>query len=220
MEKRTIVLVDDHVIVRNGLKELIEKLGDFTVVAQFDSGTTFLNAFPIVPKPDLVIIDLNMPGMNGDQLMETLKQSGNDLPILVLTLDSDEHTIIRLFRNGIRGFLKKNCSAETLKNALESIFASGYYHNEFLTLSLQNDAGKPQPTEQEKILAQLTDRERSFLRLVCHEKEFTYEQIADQLSVTPRTVDGYREAIFDKFAIKSKTGLVLFVLKHKLLEHL
>ncbi|ASS50845.1 MAG: hypothetical protein A3D31_14945 [Candidatus Fluviicola riflensis] len=218
MEKRTIILVDDHVIVRNGLKELIEKLGDFSVVDQFDSASALLNVLPLVPQPDLAIIDLNMPGMNGDELIKTLKESGNELPVLILTLDSDEQTIIRLFRNGVRGFLKKNCSAEILKNALESIFTSGYYHNEFLTLSLRNDAGKPQQTEQEKILAQLTDRERSFLRLVCHEKEYTYEQIADQLSVTPRTVDGYREAIFDKFAIKSKTGLVLFVLKHRLLE--
>src|SRR3989344_4052847 len=198
MEKRTIILVDDHVIVRNGLKELIEKLGDFSVVDQFDSASALLNVLPLVPQPDLAIIDLNMPGMNGDELIKTLKESGNELPVLILTLDSDEQTIIRLFRNGVRGFLKKNCSAEILKNALESIFTSGYYHNEFL--------------------AQLTDRERSFLRLVCHEKEYTYEQIADQLSVTPRTVDGYREAIFDKFAIKSKTGLVLFVLKHRLLE--
>lgn len=220
MEKRKIVLVDDHVIVRNGLKELIEKLGDYAVVGELDSGMAFLDALPMVPAPDLAIIDLNMPGMSGDELVVQLRQSGNQVPVLILTLDSDEATIIRLFRNGVRGFLKKNCSAEILKNALESILATGYYHNEFLTLSLRNDAAPAPPSEQEKILAQLTDREREFLKLVCDEKEYTYEQIAVQLSVAPRTVDGYRESIFDKFAIKSKTGLVLFVLKHQLLEKL
>jgi two-component system, NarL family, invasion response regulator UvrY len=137
MENRSIVLVDDHVIVRNGLKELIEKLGPYLVVAQFDSGNAFLDAIPMLPKPDLVIVDLNMPGMGGFELVERIKNSENEQAILILTLDSDEQTIIRLFRNGVRGFLKKNCSAESLKNALDSIVATGYYHNEFLALSLR-----------------------------------------------------------------------------------
>lgn len=220
MENRNIVLIDDHVIVRNGLKELIEKLGPYSVTAQFDSGNAFLDALPIQPKPDLVIVDLNMPGMNGFDLVEKIKNSENEQTILILTLDSDEQTIIRLFRNGVRGFLKKNCSAEILKNALDSIMATGYYHNEFLALSLRMDAEQVRPTERDKILIQLTEREREFLKLVCHEKEYTYDQIADQMKVSSRTVDGYREAIFDKFAIKSKTGLVLFVLKHQLFDEL
>ncbi len=220
MEKQKIVLVDDHVIVRNGLKELIEKLGDYSVVAQFDSGISFLNALPMNPNPDLLIVDLNMPGMSGYELVQELKNSGIDQRILVLTLDSDEQSIIRLFRNGVRGFLKKDCSSEALKEALNSILTTGYYHNEFLTLSLREEVEPPKLSERDKILQQFTDREREFLRLVCHEKEYTYEQIADQMQVSARTVDGYREAIFDKFAIKSKTGLVLFVLKHQLFGEL
>jgi two-component system invasion response regulator UvrY len=75
-------------------------------------------------------------------------------------------------------------------------------------------------TEQEKVLEQLTEREKEFLKLICHEKEYTYEQVADQMKVQHRTVDGYRESLFDKFGIKSKTGLVLFVLKHNLFIYL
>jgi len=107
-----------------------------------------------------------------------------------------------------------------LKNAIDTIIGGGYYHNEFLTLSLTKDATKPHQTEQEIILQNLTDREREFLMLVCDEKEFTYEQIADRMKVTARTVDGYRESLFDKWGIKSKTGLVLFVLKHDLFSEL
>lgn len=220
MENRSIVLIDDHVIVRNGLKELIEKLGPYSVTAQFDSGNAFLDALPALQKPDLVIVDLNMPGMSGFDLVEKLKDSENEQTVLILTLDSDEQTIIRLFRNGVRGFLKKNCSAEILKNALDSILTTGYYHNEFLALSLRMDAEPAQLSGREKILVQLTEREREFLKWVCHEQEYTYDQIADQMQVSSRTVDGYREAIFDKFAIKSKTGLVLFVLKHQLFDEL
>jgi two-component system, NarL family, invasion response regulator UvrY len=220
MENRSIVLIDDHTLVRNGLKELIEKLGPYSVTAQFDSGNAFLNALPALPKPDLIIVDLNMPGISGFDLVEKLKNSEDEQVILILTLESDEQTIIRLFRNGVRGFLKKNCSAEILKNALDAIFTTGYYHNEFLALSLRMEAGEVQPSGKDKILMQLTEREREFLKWVCHEQEFTYDQVADQMKVSARTVDGYREAIFDKFAIKSKTGLVLFVLKHQLFDEL
>lgn len=220
MELKSIVLVDDHVIVRNGLKELIQKLGPYTVTHEFDSGPSLLNALPFNPEPDLLLLDLNLPGMNGDLVMEELNAQKVTLPVLVLTLNSDEATIIKLFRAGVRGYLQKNCSAHTLKSALEEIFRCGYYHNEFLSLSLKNNSVSSSKTEQEKILEQLTAREKEFLKLVCHEKEYTYEQIADQMGIQHRTVDGYREAIFDKFNIKSKTGLVLFILRHNLFDHL
>lgn len=220
MEKRSIVLVDDHVIVRNGLKELIEKLGPYHVSGQFDNGTALLAALPLEPAPDLLILDLNMPGVTTTEILAALRTAGHDIPVLILTLDSDEPTIIRLFRSGVRGFLKKDCNAETLGTAIRAIFDTGYHTNEFLALSLKNDSGDTGKTEQQKVLEQLTAREREFLKLVCDEKEYTYEQIADQMNVQHRTVDGYREAIFEKFGIKSKTGLVLFVLKHQLFEHL
>jgi DNA-binding NarL/FixJ family response regulator len=215
---KKIVLVDDHVIVRNGLRELVEKLGPYSVSHQFDEGPALLNAIPLDPASDLIILDLSMPAMNGDRVMELLNEKQNKTPVLILTLNEDEATIIRLFRMGVRGYLKKNCTAEILKEALNDVFQKGYYHNEFLTLSLQTNAADAKKSEQEQILEQLSPREREFLKLVCHEKEYTYEQIADQMKVSLRTVDGYRESVFEKFGIRSKTGLVLFVLKYKLFE--
>lgn len=217
-QKKCICLVDDHVVVRHGLAELIGKIGPYEVVQQFNNGEEFLSAFPLKPAPDLVILDLRMPLVDGSEVVRRLKESGSRLPVLVLTVDEDEPTIIRLFRNGARGYLRKNCSASELSTALGEIFSRGYFHNEFLALSLHNDGGEREKTEQEAILENLTAREREFLKLVCHENEYTYEQIADKMNVQHRTVDGYRESIFDKFGIKSKTGLVLFILKHKLFE--
>jgi two-component system invasion response regulator UvrY len=218
METKNIILVDDHVIVRNGLKELIEKLGSYKVMGEFDNGYSLLNALPFKKEPDLIILDLNLPDMNGDVLLVELNSRQINIPILMLTLNTDEAIIVKLFRNGVRGYLQKDCSAQTLKSALEEIFRCGYYHNEFLSLSLKDDGISQKKTGEEKIMEQLTMREREFLKLVCHEKEYTYEQIADQMKVQHRTVDGYRESIFDKFGIKSKTGLVLFVLKHNLFK--
>ncbi|MFA7272391.1 MAG: response regulator transcription factor [Crocinitomicaceae bacterium] len=220
MEKKAIVLIDDHTIVRSGLKVLIEKLGPYSVVGEYESGLSFWEAIPTMARPDLVLMDLNMPEMSGEELVEKLQNTDFDSPILILTLNSDEESIIRLFRQGVRGFLMKNCSAVVLKTAIESILNGGYYHNEFLTLSLTNDVTQKTKTQQEIILEDLTDREQEFLKLVCDQQEFTYDQIADIMSVTARTVDGYRESLFDKLAVKSKTGMVLFVLKHDLLQYL
>lgn len=218
--KKKIVLIDDHVVVRNGLKELIEKIGPYAVENEFDSGIDFLEKLEYIPQPDLVVMDLNMPGKSGQEVMEILKERGHEFPVLILTLFGDEDSIIQLFRNGVRGFLMKDCSSDTLKSALEAIFSGGFYHNEFLVMSLQGERKKGRKTEREKILENLTPRETAFLKLVCDEKEYTYEKIALLMNVQHRTVDGYRESLFDKFGVKSKTGLVLFVLKHKLLDDL
>ncbi len=216
--KKNIILLDDHIIIRNGLKELIEKLGPFKISQQFDNGPEFLAFIPEAKNTDLIIMDVNMPGMNGDKVMEQLDTRNIKIPVLILTVSEDEGLIINLFRLGVRGYLKKNCEALELKNALFEIFKTGYYHNEFLTFSLRNSVIVNKENEHEIILNQISAREREFLKLVCNEKEYTYEQIADLMHVQHRTVDGYRESIFDKFGIKSKTGLVLFVLRHKLFE--
>lgn len=219
-EKQRIYLVDDHTLIRHGLQELVEKLGPYKVTKQFDNGQALLEDLAAESLPDLIIMDHNMPQMNGQDVMQAFRDKNVQVPVLMLTLNEEENLIIQLFRLGVRGYLKKNCTADELKKAINSILSSGYYHNEFLTLSLQHNEVPNKKGEQEKILEQLTAREREFLKLVCHEKEYTYEQIADQMGVQHRTVDGYRESIFEKFNIKSKTGLVLFILKHRLFDQL
>lgn len=217
---KNIVLVDDHVIIRNGLKELIAKLGPYTIVAEYDNGKEFVAALPGLPATDLIIMDLSMPEMDGDEVMDVLIQRGIDIPVLILTLNTNENRLIRLFRQGVRGYLQKNCTAAMMKEALHEIFAKGYYHNEHMQYALRAQDRPPKKTEQELILEKLSVREKEFLKLICHPEEYTYQQIAGIMHVQHRTVDGYRETIFEKLGIKSKTGLVLFILRHKLMEHL
>lgn len=213
---KNIVLVDDHIIVRNGLRGLIEKLGPYKVSAEYDDGQALLDALPLQPVPDLAIIDLNMPGMNGDAVMERLNSLGVEWPVLILTLSEEENTIVRLFRLGVRGYLQKNCTAVVLRQALEEIFSRGFYHNELLTLALKTSNLPEKKSMREQLLERFSEREKEFMRLVCHEEEYTYDQIASHMKVHRRTVDGYRESVFDKFGIKSKTGLVLFALRNRL----
>ncbi|HTA82400.1 MAG TPA: response regulator transcription factor [Bacteroidia bacterium] len=215
--KKKIILLEDHLMIRTGIKELIEKIGPYKVSHEFSNGVEFIAAFDKIDSIDLIVLDLNMPAMNGERVIEKLNERKSKTPILVLTVNEDEKAIVKLFRLGVRGYLKKNSGFEELERALKEVFETGYFHNEFLTLTLQArvDAIK---SEQELILEKLTNREKDFLKLICNDKEYTYEQIADLMHVQHRTIDGYRESIFDKFGIKSKTGLVLFILRYKLYD--
>lgn len=217
-EVKNLFLIDDHTIVRNALKGLIERLGNYQVTEQFNNGKDLIAAAPFSPPPDLMIMDLNMPEMDGHATMQWLKNNDYNYPVLILTLDTSDKTIIELFRLGVRGYLPKHCTADVLKKAIEDIITTGYHHNELLTKALMSENQASQKDERELVLEKLTDREILFLQLVCDEKEFTYEQIAEKMNVHRRTVDGYRESIFEKFNIKSKTGLVLFAIKYRISE--
>jgi DNA-binding NarL/FixJ family response regulator len=212
-----IFLVDDHAVVRNGLRSLIERMGNYQVIAQFDNGQELLDAMPFETQPDIIIMDLAMPILDGKQTMQEFKTRKIPLPVLMLTLETSEKAIIDLFRIGIRGYLPKSCTAEVLKKAIDDIVTSGYYHNEMLVKALTAD-DKEDTDERQKVLSHATERELEFLTLVCDEQEFTYEQIADKMGISRRTVDGYRESLFEKFNIKSKTGLVLFAIKYGVIK--
>lgn len=217
MSSASIYLVDDHTVVRKGLKELIECLGDYHVSAEFPSGKELIDTLPFTPPPDLIVLDITMPIMDGRQVMEYFKEQELIHPVLILTLDTSEQTIIDLFKLGVRGYLPKNCSPEELQNAIDDIIKTGYYHNELLVKALSMNK-QNNVTDRDSVLSQLTKRELDFLQLVCNEEEYTYEQIGDKLGVHVRTVDGYRKSLFEKFNIKSKTGIVLFAIKYKLVE--
>ena len=213
----SIVLVEDHVIVRNGLKELIEHMGDFKVIGEFDHGGQLVDKIYDV-TPDIIIMDLTMPVMDGQATMKWLKEHKIKFPVLILTLDTSDTAIIELYKSGVRGYLPKTCTGETLKKAIEDIVTTGYYHNELLSNALMKNGPKSMKDERSEIVSKFTDRELDFLQLVCDKEEYTYEQIGEIMQVHRRTVDNYRESIFRKFDIKSKTGLVLFAIKHGLVS--
>lgn len=212
-----IYLVDDHPIVRSGLKSLIERLGNYKVTAEYNNGEELMNDYPFANPPALIIMDLTMPVMDGTETVVALKQKGSKYPVLILTLETDERTIINLFRLGIRGYLPKSATADVLRKAISDVLITGFYHNEMLAKALLSQDDN-YVDERQMILAQVTPREREFLKLVCDENEPTYEQIAQTMEVSRRTVDGYRESIFTKFDIKSKTGLVMFAIKYGIVK--
>jgi DNA-binding NarL/FixJ family response regulator len=214
----SIVLVDDHIVVRNGLKELIELLGNLKVVQQFDNGQQLLDALPFKNKVDLIIMDINMPVLNGHETMKKLKELEVNTPVLILTLNTNEDVIINMYKLGVRGYLEKDCTAPGLKQAIDDVLKTGYHHNDLIFKALASDQLPKGRDARQHILNQLSDKEIKFLDLVCNDAEYTYEQMAQIMKVSVRTIDGYRQGLFERFNIKSKTGLVLFAIKNKLYD--
>lgn len=215
-----IALVDDHTLFRKGLAELIHGLGGYQVVLQAANGRECVTAMTGGTEVDIAIVDLNMPVMDGFELIAWIEAHMPQVRSLALTFDGAEGTVARAIRAGARGFLRKDVEPEELRAALEHIHASGFYHTELVHQSMLHGAGRgtSQERERDAVLAQITPREREFLLEVCAPDERTYEQIADRMGVHRRTVDGFRDALFNKFGIKSKTGLVLFAMKWHIVD--
>lgn len=215
MEKTTICLIDDHAIVRHGLKELLEKISNFEVIQEFDNGEDFLEALPLQPKPDMYILDYSMPNMNGIEVLQALEEKEEEYKVLLLTQHFDEQIINEAYHHGARGFLHKNCTAHDLKFAIDNIVKIGYNNVTEILKRIRNHQTDTTKTKEEITLSQ---RELHFLKLVCDERELTYDQMADIMNLSVKSIESYRAALFDRYNIKSKVGLVLFSFKYKLTE--
>lgn len=214
MEKISICIIDDHKIVRHGLKELLQKISNYKVTHEFENGEDFLNALPLDPQPDLYILDYSMPDMNGVEVLKSLEEKNTDYKVLLLTQHFDEQIIDAAYHHGARGFLHKNCTAHDLKFAIDNIIKIGY-NNVSEILKRMRHYEDPADKEVKNSII-LSDREFEFLKLVCDERELTYDQMADRMGLSVKSIEAYRTALFDRYAIKSKVGLVLFSFKYKL----
>lgn len=215
MNTINVCIIDDHKIVRQGLIELLEKLGNIKVIYEFESGVEFLNALPFEQKVDLCILDYSMPELNGIEVLKVLEEKQEEYRVLLLTQHFDEHIIDEAYNFGARGFLNKNCTAHDLKFAINNIVTIGYNN---VSEILKRVRHYEENQRQQKKTIELSAREHEFLTLVCNEKEFTYEQMAEKMGLSVKSLEGYRAALFDRYGIKSKVGLVLFSFKNKLTE--
>jgi len=213
MEKTTICIIDDHQIVRRGLKELLHKIGTYDVISEFDSGEDFLGALPLEKPADLYILDYSMRALNGIDVLKALEDLEDEYRILLLTQHFDEHIIDAAYHYGARGFLHKNCTAKDLTFAIDNIIKIGYNNVTEILKRIRNydsSASKQAPG------IALSAREAEFLKLVCDERELTYEQMAAIMGLSVKSIESYRTALFDRYGIKSKVGLVLFSYKNSL----
>lgn len=208
--KINIGLVDDHQLFSKSLALMVNSFTGFDVVLTARNGKELQEKLSSRPLPDIMLIDVEMPVMNGLETARWLKQTYPALRLVALSMNAQEQTIIDMIKAGCSSYLLKETEPEELERALREVYTKNYYNSELsqthlATLMTNHDGDL------------LSDKEREFLQLAC--SELTYRQIASQLNLTERTIDGYREAVFNKLHVRSRTGMVLEAVRRGLVKY-
>jgi DNA-binding NarL/FixJ family response regulator len=216
MDKKSILLVDDHKMVRDGIKAMLEDELHYQVVAEADSGKKALELLKEVTV-DLIIMDISMPDMDGIASTKEIKSHYQDAHILILTMLNEEQHIRTLVEAGAKGYILKNSGKEELLKAIEAILQGDNYFSEAVARVIMMDlVNRNQPKNLKKEYIPVTDRELEVLALII--KEYTNQEIADQLCLSVRTVDTHRRNLLEKTGVRNTAGLVKFALQHHLLK--
>ncbi len=207
-----IVLVDDHVLLRNGLAELVKSLGH-AVLFEADNGKDFMAKFNTKSLPDIILMDINMPGMDGYETTQWVKMNHPDIKVLALSMYDHEASIIRMLKCGAKGYILKDSEPAELKAAIHSLLNKGFYYSDLVSGKLIHAINKIDDEGSDvNTVNNLNERETDFLKYTC--TELTYKEIADKMFVSPRTIDGYRDALFEKLHVKTRVGLVMYAIKN------
>lgn len=204
-----IALVDDHVVLRNSLGLMLEKIPGYEIVLEADNGLHLIRLLKEKPIPDILLLDITMPGMDGGETARWLKQEYPEIKILVVTMLKSDPAIIQLIKKGARGYLLKDCEPAELITAINAVYETGYYYNELFTPAMKAQSLLHNHTS-------LSTREITFLKWAC--TDLTHKEIAVEMQVSPRTIDGYRDSLFRKLNVTSRVGIVVYALKNGFIQ--
>ena len=208
--KVKIGLVDDHILIRDTLANVVRSFDEFTVSIVAENGKEFIEKLNPVNIPEILLLDLNMPEMDGHATIHWISKNHPEIKILILTM-YDAESLIHLIKVGVRGFLKKDVPPGELKHALHCIVENGTYCSQTITGRLFNLMKKQGTKNSAWGTVILNENEISFLKLAV--SEMTYKEIAHMMQISPRTIDNYRDALFLKLNVKSRVGLVIYAVK-------
>jgi two-component system, NarL family, invasion response regulator UvrY len=211
-----IVLTDDHILLRNGLAQLVQSLGHI-VLFEANNGKDLITKLDATNLPDLVLMDINMPEMDGYETAQWLKQNHPDVNVLALSMYDNENSIIKMLKCGAKGYILKDSDPAELKAAIDAVMSKGYYHSDLVSGKLIHAINKIDDAGSDiHAVTNLSERETDFLKYSC--TELTYKEIAEKMFVSPRTIDGYRDALFEKLNIKTRVGLAMYAIKNELVQ--
>ncbi|WPV65279.1 response regulator transcription factor [Chitinophaga sp. LS1] len=214
---KKIAIVDDQVMIRKALSVLINMFPGYEVMLDAADGKDLQRQLQEEHLPHIVLLDIVMPNMDGYETAGWLRDNYPDIKVLALsTMDADT-AIIKMIKHGAKGYVLKDADPAELKLAFDEVIRQGYFYNELITRKVMNSIHSLADDKSDlKAFAKLTDRELQFLRLACSEK--TYQQIAAEMFVSERTVDGYREALCKKLNLNTRVGLVMFAIRNNIVQ--
>ncbi|HIP49108.1 MAG TPA: response regulator transcription factor [Lutibacter sp.] len=212
MMQHEIIIVDDHLLFARSLAGLIDSYEEYTVKHTFTNGSELVDKFSSGMKlPAIILLDINMPIMDGIATMKWLKKYQPKAKVLALSMEDNEQTVLAMLRNGAKGYLLKDIQPVLLKKALDTVIEQGFFHTQEVTKALMKSLN----SENEEIV-ELKDVELQFMRLACEEK--TYKEIADIMCKSHKTIDGYRQHLFEILEVKNRIGLVMYAIKNGIVE--
>jgi DNA-binding NarL/FixJ family response regulator len=212
MKRIKIAIADDYTIFRDGLKVGLAQDDNLEVILEAADGEDLINGIE-GSMPDVIIMDLKMPVMDGMEATKIIKKRYPDMKIIVVTMYDDEKFVIHLMEIGANGYLLKNADAEEIRKAIYSVYETGYYFNNIVSNALLKKLvikGNIKPSFREGV--ELTEREQDVLKLICAEK--TANEMGQQLFLSPRSVEGIRQRLIDKVGVRNTAGLVMFAVKN------
>lgn len=211
--KRKIVIVDDHTLFRNGLRILLNTLADYQVAGEASNGRQFLDLLE-KEVPDLVLLDINMPVMDGIEAATIAQKQYPDLKIITLSMYGEEDYYYKMVNAGVKGFLLKNSDIKEVKTALDVVYDGGSFFSSELLQNLVNNLKSSSKSKESH--AELSEREMEILILIC--QGLSNQEIGDKLFISKRTVDKHRANILEKSESKNTAQLVVYAIKNKLVE--
>jgi DNA-binding NarL/FixJ family response regulator len=217
-------IVDDHNLFRKGLIKLInlaDKHDRYTVIFEAESGKDLMDKLSKKLMPDIILMDIDMPDMDGYETVNWLQKYYPDINILVISMFETETAIVRMMKLKVKGYLSKNIKVEDMHSALEAITDKGFYYTDevagIMARELQkNESGKKTIEGENPLLKTLSENEREFIKLSC--TELTYQKIADKMNLSVKTIEGYRESLFQRFSVKNRVSLAMFAVQNGLVK--
>lgn len=217
MRKIKLALVDDHNLFRRGMATILNQTHDFELVLEAANGQEFIDKIPR-RMPDVVLLDLQMPVLDGTATVDYLREAYPLIKIVVLTMHDEDRMVLHLLEKGVSGYLLKDADPDEVELAIRKVMDDGVYLNEFVSRAMLRKMTNRVVAEKQPALYNskivLSDREIEVLKLIC--EGMSTAEISDKLFLSPRTVEGHRLRILEKTGTKNTAGMVAYAFKNNL----
>lgn len=210
-----VAIADDHTLFRTGVKTSLSSRKDIQMVAEAENGMQLLNLLRHI-KPDVVLLDIQMPIMDGLSTLPEIKKLYPDIKVIMLSMHNDHSMITRMMEIGANSYLTKESDSETIYQAIRTCYEDDYFFNDLTNKALLTGLRTKKTPETTSPDVQLTEKEITILRLMCEEK--STKEIADEVDLSPRTVEAIRDKLKTKTGAKSMAGLVMYAVKAGIVE--